>query len=74
MDLSPRTECGAGPPDGRKGESRKEPGINGGLGEGEELRGGDGKAKWPGVGQRLSRSLSSRYLRDRHQTRSPWGR
>lgn len=38
------------------------------------MGGGEGaKAKWPGVGQRLSRSLSSRCLRDRHQTRSPWG-
>lgn len=35
---------------------------------------GGWEAKWPIVGQRLSRSLSSRCLRDKHQTRSPWGR
>lgn len=49
-----------------KRESEREPGDQLGLGRGE--------AKWPGVGQRQSRSLSSRCLRDRHQTHSPWGR
>jgi hypothetical protein len=53
-----------------KGEQEGARGSAGGGGGG----GRDGKAKWPGVGQRLSRSLSSRCLRDRHQTHSPWGR
>lgn len=55
-------KVGTGEQEGARGSA----GGRGGEGEG-------GKAKWPGVGQRLSRSLSSRCLRDRHQTHSPWG-
>lgn len=71
--LAGRTQYGDGPPDGGEGQGRSERKAGG---TGDRQRAVQGMA-WPGgLGLRrgVSRSLSSRCRRDRHQTHSPWGR